>query len=87
MKEMFTKFISTVCGLLWGDLFSIPLPNGATAGFSLMVLMLIPAGIYFTIRTKFLPVRCFPEMLRLTGEKQTKNSKKLLIKFLEEIEK
>lgn len=69
MAESFTKFISFVCGLFWGDLFSIPLPNGGTAGFSLMVLLLIPTGIYFTIRTRFLPIRMFPEMIRIALEK------------------
>jgi len=70
MTESFTAFISKVCGLLWGDLFSIQLPNGDTAGFSLMVLLLIPTGIYFTIRTKFLPIRMFPEMIRIALEKE-----------------
>ena len=28
-------------------------------GFSLLVLILIPAGIWFTIRTRFLPIRLF----------------------------
>ena len=71
MTESFTAFISKVCGLLWGDLFSIQLPNGDTAGFSLMVLLLIPTGIYFTIRTKFLPIRMFPEMIRIALEKES----------------
>ena len=64
------NFISAVCGLLWGDLFQVSLPNGMTAGFSLMVLMLIPAGIYFTIRTKFLPILLLPEMLRVALAKE-----------------
>lgn len=34
-------------------------------------MILIPAGIFFTIRTKCLPIRCFPEMLRLSIEKQS----------------
>ena len=74
MAKSFTKFISFVYGLFWGDLFSIPLPNGDAAGFSLMVLLLIPTGIYFTIRTKFLPIRMFPEMIRVALEKE--NDKK-----------
>lgn len=57
--------------LLWGDLVTIPLPDGSTIGLSLLVMILIPAGIYFTIRTKFLPIRCFPEMLRIAIEKKT----------------
>lgn len=76
MADSFTTFISKLCGLLWGDLFSITLPNGDTAGFSLMVLLLIPTGIYFTIRTKFLPIRMFPEMIRIALEKENKDSKK-----------
>ena len=57
--------------LLWGDLVTIPLPDGSTIGLSLLVMILIPAGIYFTIRTKFLPIRCFPEMLRIAIEKKS----------------
>ena len=76
MAKSFTKFISFVYGLFWGDLFSIPLPNGDTAGFSLMVLLLIPTGIYFTIRTKFLPIRMFPEMIRVAlGKEQDKKER------------
>lgn len=65
------SFITTVYNFLWGDLFQIPLPNGGSIGISLLVLILIPAGIYFTIRTKFLPIRFFPEMLRISVEKNT----------------
>ena len=67
--------IQAVYHLLWGDLFTIPLPGGSSIGISLLVLILIPAGIFFTVRTKFLPVRLFPEMLRISIEKQTKGSK------------
>lgn len=63
------EIISVVYNLLWGDLFTIPLPGGASIGISLLVLILIPAGVFFTIRTKFLPVRFFPEMLRISTEK------------------
>ena len=62
--------ISTVYQFLWGDLFYIPLPGGGSAGISLLVLLLIPTGIYFTVRTRFLPLRLFPEMLRVTAEKK-----------------
>jgi len=63
-----------VFNILWGDLITIPLPGGKSLGISLLVLMLIPTGIYFTIRTKFLPVRMFPEMLRVSIEKKEKNN-------------
>ena len=63
------QLISDICNLFWGDLFFLPLPGGGSIGISLLVLLLIPTGIYFTIRTGFLPVRMFPEMLRITAEK------------------
>lgn len=66
------QLITAVYNFLWGDLFTLPLPGGSSIGISLMVLMLIPAGIYFTIRTKCLPIRCFPEMLRITLERSGK---------------
>lgn len=64
------ELISTVYRFLWGDLFTLPLPNGASIGISLLVLLLIPTGVYFTIRTKVLPVRFLPEMLRISVEKE-----------------
>ena len=67
------KLISFVYNLLWGDLFAIPLPNGSSIGISLLVLILIPSGIFFTLKTKFVPIRMFPEMLKISVEKN--NSK------------
>lgn len=34
------------------------------------MILLIPTGILFTIKTKFLPVRKFPAMVRALGEKK-----------------
>ena len=44
-------------------------------GISLLVLILIPSGIYFTIRTRFLPVRLFPDMMKVTIEKKASSQK------------
>ena len=71
------KLISTIYNFLWGDLLTIPLPNGGTIGLSIMVLILIPAGIYFTLRTKFVSIRLFPEMLRISTEKEDGKNKGL----------
>ena len=60
--------IESMYNFLWGDLFSIPLPGGSSLGISILVMILIPSGIYFTLRTRFLPFRLFPEMLRVTAE-------------------
>lgn len=67
--------IYPIYNLLWGDLFYLPLPGGSSVGISLLVLILIPAGIYFTVRTRFLPIRCLPEMIRITVEKRGDNRK------------
>ena len=69
------KVIDFLNHLLWGDLIVIPLPGGGEIGISLLVLLLIPAGLFFTFRTKFLPIRCFSEMLRISVEKQGKDEK------------
>lgn len=67
--------INALYQFLWGDIVTIPLPGGSSLGLSLLVLLLVPAGIYFTIRTKFLPFRLFPEMLRITIEKKDPSKK------------
>ena len=56
---MLTTWIQAVYQFLWGDLLRIPLPGGSSFGVSLLIILLIPTGIYFTIRTRFLPVRLF----------------------------
>ena len=58
--------LTAIYNFLWGDLFHIPLPGGSSLGVSLLVLILLPAGVYFTLRTRFLPFRLFPEMVRIT---------------------
>ena len=74
----FYEIIMGMYALLWGDLFTLPLPGGSSIGISLLVLILIPAGIFFTIRTKFLLIRFFPEMVRLSVEKKDGDQKDAL---------
>ena len=78
-ENMIVNLITTVYNFLWGDLFTIPLPGGGSLGISLLILLLIPTGIYFTIRTRFLPIRLFPDMIRALSEK--KNEKSSLSSF------
>ncbi len=66
---MIIKLIETVYAFLWGDLFTIPV-MGSSVGISLMLLLLIPAGVYFTIRTRLLPVRLFSDMMKALKEKK-----------------
>ena len=69
---MVITLIEKVYSFLWGDLFQIPLPGGGSVGISLLIFLLIPTGIYFTIRTRFLPIRLFPEMVRSLNSKKGK---------------
>ena len=66
---LITKLIEIVYAFLWGDLFTLPV-MGSSVGISLMLLLLIPAGIYFTIRTRLLPVRLFSDMMKALKEKK-----------------
>ena len=71
---MIVKLIEKTYALLWGDLFTISLGN-SSIGISLMILLLVPAGIYFTIQTGFLPIRYFPQMIgTLKEKKESENS-------------
>ena len=65
-----------VYNFLWGDLVKIPLPGGSSLGLSLLVILLIPAGIYCMVITGFLPIRLFPEMIRVSTEKNVDKDKK-----------
>lgn len=72
--SLIVKLIEKTYALLWGDLFTISLGN-SSIGISLMILLLVPAGIYFTIRTGFLPIRYFPQMIgTLKEKKESENS-------------
>ena len=67
---MIITIIEKIYSFLWGDILRIPLPHGGSIGISLLVLILIPTGIYFTIRTRLLPIRLFPDMVRGLMEKK-----------------
>ncbi len=73
--DIIIKGIQMIYQFLWGDLITIPLPGESSLGLSLLVLILIPSGIYFTIRTRFLPFRFFPEMLKISMEKKISSHK------------
>lgn len=74
--EFIINLIEAIYGFLWGDLVTIPLPGGSAVGLPLLVILLIPTGIYFTIRTSFLPIRLFPDMVKATLEKKKDDREK-----------
>ena len=76
--EFIKSLISLIYNFLWGDLITIPLPGGSSLGLSLLVIILIPSGIYFTFKTKFVLFRYFPEMIRISIEKKSSSDKNSL---------
>ena len=64
------RMIGMLYDFMWGDLITVTLPGGSSLGLSLLVLILVPVGIYFTIRTRFVLVRKFPHMVRIAAEKK-----------------
>ncbi len=74
--NVLSKVISFLYYLFWSEKFiTFTLPNGANIGIPLMALILIPAGIYFTIKTKCVLVRFFPQMLKIVTEKKATKDK------------
>ena len=70
---MIVHIIEAVYRFLWGDLFTLKF-GAFSMGISLLVLLLIPTGIYFTFRTNFVSVRLFPDMVRSLSEKKGNDS-------------
>ena len=70
---MIVYIIEAVYRFLWGDLFTLRLGT-FSMGVPLLVLLLIPTGIYFTFRTNFVSVRLFPDMVRSLTEKKGNNN-------------
>ncbi|MBQ7876312.1 MAG: alanine:cation symporter family protein [Clostridia bacterium] len=74
--DIFKKIIDFIYYIFSDASFiTFTLPNGFSIGIPLLAILLIPTGIYFTVKTKALIVRFFPEMLRLTVEKKPDNQK------------
>ena len=65
---MIVDLIEALYRLLWGDLFTLPVAGGI--GISFMVVLLFAAGIWFTCRTRLLPVRLFRDMIAAVCEKK-----------------
>lgn len=72
--DLLKRLVSSLNALLWGNLITLNLGE-TVLELSLLVVILIPAGIYFTVKTRFLPFRLFPEMLRCMLEPKKSDDK------------
>lgn len=68
-----SNLIEAMYNFLWGDLITMNI-KGTVIGIPLLVILLVPAGIYFTIRTRFMPIRKLPQMIKAVGEKNDDKS-------------
>lgn len=66
LSSAITTIIEAVYTFLWGDLVTLHFPGGFVLGLPLLVLILVPTGIFFSIRTRFLPVRLWREILHVS---------------------
>ncbi|MGL5123505.1 MAG: alanine/glycine:cation symporter family protein [Fusobacteriaceae bacterium] len=70
----FKIVVSSLNNFLWGDLIVLGF-GGMKIGLSMIVLILVPTGIYYSIKTKMVSFRLFPEMIRLVlRKKDSKNT-------------
>ncbi|MDP0493475.1 MAG: alanine/glycine:cation symporter family protein [Fusobacterium sp. JB021] len=77
VAKVFINIIDALNKFLWGDMVVLTLGD-VKIGLSVIVLLLLPSGIYFTLKTRFLPFRLFPQMLKVVTEpKKTKDSKSI----------
>ena len=68
-----SNIIVAIYNFLWGDSITLNF-KGTSIGIPLLVILLIPTGIYFTVRTRFMPIRKLPQMVRALGEKKDDKS-------------
>ncbi len=74
---MFEKIVNFVNNIFSGPALKIPLGN-VTIELSVLVILLIFMGIYFTVGLKFFPVRLFPDMIKTVTSNEKKNDKQAL---------
>ena len=61
---MIVQLIENIYQFLWGEWIHVPLPGGGGLGLSQLIILLLPAGIVVTLKTRFLPIRLFPDMVK-----------------------
>ncbi len=77
IKNVIVYIVNMLNKVLWGDFLVFNFKD-TQIGLSIIVLLLLPAGIYFTFKTRFLLFRLFPEMIRLVMEPKAKGNEKAI---------
>ena len=74
--KIIISLIEKIYFFLWGDWINIPLPGNSVIKLPFLVLILVPTGIYCTVRTRFLQFRMFPDMIHELLEKNEHSNHK-----------
>ena len=69
-KSMIVQLIENIYQFLWGEWIHVPLPGGGSLGLSLLIILLLPAGIVFTIKTRIFTNPSIPGYGQSTNSKQ-----------------
>ena len=67
-KKMIEECISAVNNFFWADLIKFSLGTNNQIGISLLAFLLISVGLYFFVKTGFLPIKFLPEILKQVKE-------------------
>ena len=70
---MFKQIIIFINHIFWDDLIKIPLGNKNYINISFLAVLLVFTGLYFSFKTKFLPIRLFKDIINQV--KKNLNSK------------
>lgn len=69
--------VSSLNSFLWGDVINLNFGE-IKIGLSILVLMLIPTGIYYSIKTKMLSFRLFPQMIKIILKNKVSEDKEAI---------
>ena len=78
---IFEEVVFFANGIFNNSIISIPLPGGKNLEISLLVILLVAMGVFFTLKTRFMQVRLFPDMVKASGKSTSKSEKKALSGF------
>lgn len=69
--------VSALNGFLWGDVINLNF-GSVKVGLSILVIMLIPTGIYYSFKTKMLSFRLFPQMIKIILKNKVSDDKEAI---------
>ena len=75
-KDFIVKVVTALNDVFWGELVVLDFNDGETQfSLTLLIVLLIGAGIFFTIKLKGIQFSMFPEMIRNVTKKQNAKEK------------